>query len=89
MLLCRIQINSNLQWETSVSKITHARITAMPQGFGDPMPKVVVRVDEGEEVVLFDFFPDEISFQPNEFIGLTRDAAFELKRRKDVEYLRS
>lgn len=69
--------------------ITHARITKLPQRFTDPLPEVLVRVDEGEEVKLFDFFPDEISFRADEFVGLTRDQAYGLKGRKDADYLSS
>lgn len=70
-------------------KITHARITAMPTQILDPMPQVMVRVEEGEEVLLFEYYPDEISFQASDFIGLTLQEAHDLKRKKDVNYLQS
>jgi hypothetical protein len=35
------------------------------------------------------FYPDELSFSEQEFIGLTREQAMSLRHRKDVAYLRS
>lgn len=34
------------------------------------------------------YYPDELYFSESEFIGLTREEASELMRRKDVAYLR-
>ena len=34
------------------------------------------------------YYPDELSFTPDEFIGLTRREASVLMERKDAEYLR-
>lgn len=74
-------------------KITAARITELPKTFSDPIPKVFVKfsnnTEETEEVELFDYFPDEISFTTDEFIGLTRGQALELKECKDRAYLQS
>lgn len=70
--------------------ITHCRITAMPKTFLDPMPAVMVRFDnKEEEVKLFEYYPDEISFDAHEFIGLTADQARALKFKKDKNYLQS
>lgn len=72
------------------ARITHARITEMPKGMMDPMPKVMIRVEgEAQERELFWYYPDEISFTADEFIGLTVTEAQALKFRKDVAYLRS
>lgn len=68
--------------------ITKARITTMPKNLFDPMPQVIVTV-AGEEQVLFEYYPDEISFTPGEFIGLTLAEAHELKFKKDKQYLQS
>lgn len=68
--------------------ITKARITEQPKSLFDPMPQVWVTYEDGEEEMLFDYYPDEISFTPGEFVGLTRDQAISLRHRKDVEYLR-
>lgn len=61
----------------------------MPEGMLDPMPEVKVVFDNGVEKVLFDFFPDEISFTEDEFIGLTEEAAIRLRTEKDIKFLQS
>jgi len=38
---------------------------------------------------LFEFYSDELHFEPVEFIGLTERQALELFHRRDVEWLRS
>ena len=70
-------------------KIVKARITAMPSSFLDPMPEVFATLEDGSEVRVFDFYPDEISFRPEEFVGLTVQEAYNLKSKKDRAYLRS
>lgn len=70
-------------------KIISARITAMPRSFTDPMPQVFVTTADGNEQLLFEYYPDEISFTTSEFVGLSVTDARDLKRRKDVAYLRS
>jgi hypothetical protein len=69
--------------------ITHCRITAMPVSFGDAMPKVMVRVNAGPEQELLWYYPDEISFTEEEFIGLSLEQGRKLKFTKDRAYLRS
>lgn len=69
-------------------EISSARITAYPKHFLDPMPQVYVTI-KGQEKLLFEFYPDEIQFRPEEFIGLTLDQAHDLKRRKNLAYLQS
>ena len=70
-------------------KIIEARITELPKSLFDPMPEVRVKFDSGREEKLFSFYPDEISFDANEFIGLTREQALRLYTKKDVAFLRS
>jgi hypothetical protein len=70
-------------------KITNARITPMPKDFFDPMPEVYVTYENGTEERLFKYYPDELSFHAQEFVGLTRDQAFDLYRKKDIRYLQS
>ena len=70
-------------------KITAATIGKMPTSLFDPMPKVSVTLENGETKTLFSFYPDEISFQASEFIGLTVEQAGQLRHKKDVAYLRS
>ena len=61
----------------------------LPEGIFDPMPKVKVVFDNGVEKVLFDFFPDEISFTEDEFMGLTEEAAINLRTEKDIRFIQS
>lgn len=74
-------------------KITSARITPlprpMPDGFMDPMPEVWVTTPVLGEQLLFWYYPDEIRFTPEEFIGLTIDEAYALRRKKDIDYLQA
>lgn len=61
----------------------------MPEGMFDDMPTVTARFSDGTEEVLFSFYPDEIDFEEEELIGLTRAEALELRRQKDQDYLQS
>jgi hypothetical protein len=74
-------------------KITSVIITQMPRpmpdGMFDPMPEVVATFENGSTKGLFSFFPDEVSFQPSEFTGLTEEEAHTLFQSKDTAYLRS
>lgn len=70
-------------------KITKCEITAYPKSFFDPMPQVIVTFEDGTKKNLFEFYPNEISFSPNEFIGLTEKEAYTLRFNKDKAYLQS
>lgn len=70
-------------------RVINARITAQPKSLFDPMPEVYVTLEGGEEVLLFDYYPDEISFTAEEFVGLTLDECRHLKFVKDRNYLTS
>lgn len=70
-------------------KITAATISEMPKKFGDPMPFVTVTYEDTTTEILFEYYPDEISFTPQEFIGKTKEQALQLRHDKDVAYLRS
>ncbi|GAP68714.1 hypothetical protein BA6E_104162 [Bacteroidales bacterium 6E] len=61
----------------------------MPEGMFDPMPEVRAFFNNGEEKILFDFFPDEIFFSENEVIGLTEEEAKRLRTEKDIKFLQS
>ena len=69
-------------------KITAARIAGLPQQMFGPNPEVFATVD-GKEEKLFDYYSDELSFAPGEFIGLTIEEGRALKQRKDKAYLQS
>ena len=51
--------------------------------------EVLVIYDNSSNEIIFTYYPDEISFEPNELIGLTRKQALELYHQKDIAYLRS
>jgi len=70
-------------------KIVSARITDQPKSMFDPMPRVYATTDDGQECFLFEYYPDEISFTPSEFVGLDLEQATNLKGKKDRAYLRS
>ena len=70
-------------------KVISSRITEQPKSFFDPIPQVFVTMENGIEEFLFDYYPDEISFTPNEFVGLTLDECRHLKFKKDKKFLTS
>lgn len=74
---------------TGDAVIVSARITAMPKKLFDPMPVVYVTDTTGTERELFSYYPDEISFTEQEFVGLTIEQGRTLKFTKDRAYLRS
>ncbi len=45
--------------------------------------------DDGEADVLFGFYDDELTFTPEEFVGLTASEAAELHRKRDIAYLQA
>ncbi len=53
------------------------------------MPKVYITLDNNIEEFLFEFYPDEINFSQEEFVGLTVEEAKSLKFKKDKVYLQS
>ena len=57
----------------------------MPQTLTDPMPTVTATFEDGHTEILFAYYPDEISFTEDEFIGLTEHDAYRLKYRKDLD----
>ena len=81
--LCINQLNKKTM------KVVLSRITEQPKSFFDPMPKVYVTMENGVEEFLFEYYPDEISFTPDEFVGLTIEECRHLKFVKDKKYLQS
>lgn len=51
--------------------------------------EVDVMYNDGTVEMIFGYYPDELSFNEREFIGLTKDDALELFRQRDMAYLRS
>lgn len=60
----------------------------MPEGMFDPMPEVIATFDDGSRKSLFTFYPDEVSFTEEDFIGLTEEEAHSLCQDRDTAYLR-
>ena len=70
--------------------ITECKITPMPKSMFDDMPKVMGKFEGEEEFThILTFYPDEISFSEEEFIGLTMAEARALHGKKDRAYLTS
>lgn len=69
--------------------IASCKIGPYPTSIWGPLPEVVVTLDDGATKNLFHFYPDELSFQDSEFVGLTVGQAMQLRHDKDVAYLRS
>lgn len=67
--------------------VISSRITDQPKSLYDPIPRVYVTLENGNEEFLFEYYPDEISFTPSEFIGLTIKECRHLKFKKDKNYL--
>mgnify|MGYP001214510960 CR=1 FL=1 len=61
----------------------------MPEGMFDQMPSVRVTLSDGNNLSLFEYYPDEISFVESEFIGLTVAEAESMLTKKDVKFLQS
>lgn len=50
---------------------------------------VWVTMEDKREMILCSYYPDELHFEPEEFLGLTMYQARDLYNRKDKEYLRN
>jgi hypothetical protein len=70
------------------SRIVSVVISPIPREVWEPLPVVTATFDDGSTRLLFSYFPDEISFLPREFVGLTEEEARALKAEKDSTYLR-
>jgi hypothetical protein len=69
------------------TRIVRVLISPIPREVWEPLPVVTATFDDGSTRELFSYFPDEISFLPAEFVGLTEDEARTLKAKKDGTYL--
>lgn len=70
-------------------RIASVVITPMPKTLFDPMPVVYATFDDGTEEALFSYYPDEIQFTEQEFLGLTRQEAKALFVKRDKLWLQS
>lgn len=50
---------------------------------------VDVTYEDNSNETIFSYFPDELHFNSNQFINLTKDEAKRLCTKKDIAYLRS
>lgn len=48
-----------------------------------------VEYEDGAQENIISFYPDEIRFLPDEFIGMTRQQAINHYHNRDIAYLRS
>ena len=48
---------------------------------------VIVTMEDKTEMILCSYYPDELSFEPEEFLGLTIYQARDYYHQKDVAYL--
>ena len=69
------------------ARIVSVVISPIPREVWEPLPVVTATFDDGSKRELFSYFPDEISFLPSEFVGLTEEEATALKAKKDSVYL--
>jgi hypothetical protein len=69
------------------ARIVAARITRQPRHMFDLMPVVWAAFEHGGEHPLFSYFPDEISFEVGEFVGLTKAEAIDLRCHKVKQHL--
>jgi len=75
--------------EPRITRIEFDPPRPKPAGFLDPTPTVIATFDDGTRKDLFSFYPDEISIGEGDLVGLTEAEARDVKRQKDVRYLRS
>lgn len=73
----------------SEPKIESVVIENLGGGMFDPIPKVVATFDDKQTKALFSYYPDEISFNETELVGLTEAEALEVRQQKDVRYIQS
>jgi len=74
--------------EPTPPRIVSATIGPIPVEVWDPLPEVTATFTDGSVRRLFSYFPDEVSFLPQEFVGMTEDEARALKAKKDSVYLK-
>lgn len=50
--------------------------------------RINVTYEDGSTEGIYFYYPDELRFTEDEFVGLTRDEAKQLCHQKDLDYLR-
>jgi hypothetical protein len=71
-----------LKYQLSGKKILKAEITPlprpMPEGMNDPMPEIFATFEKDFRISLGTYYPDEVSFTADMFVGLTYHEATEM-----------
>lgn len=74
-------------------KIVKAEIIKKKEAFGNILfsseYKLRAELEDGTITDVFSYYPDELHFSPEEFIGKTIEEAKEIKIKKDIAYLQS
>lgn len=73
----------------TVNRIVSVRITPLPKHLGDALPEVWVTLSDGTIKMLFTYYPDEVSFDEKDLLGLTEEEARLLKFGRDRAHLQS
>ena len=64
-------------WQQGARRIVSAEITAgpgpLPAGVFNQAPELLATLEDGKQVELFSYYPQERSFTPDDFVGLTVD----------------
>lgn len=58
------------------------------QSFLD-LGRVEATFEDGSTAVVLEYYPDEVSYSPHEFVGKTRDEVLDMHRAKDRAYFLS
>jgi len=69
-------------------KIKAARLTSSTNRYGNVEFRAVME-DGTADVLVFAWFNDELTFNPQEVVGLTIEEARDLKQNRDIAYLQS
>lgn len=69
-------------------KIVDATISTSNHRYGDLEFRATME-DGTKDVFVFPWFSDELTFSPQEIVGLTVEEACDLKEKRDIAYLRS
>ena len=68
-------------------KIARVSIELLGNTFIDAKASVQATFEDGSSKAIFCFYPDEISIDPLELVGLTEPEAIALHRKKDRAFL--
>lgn len=79
--------------EARIDGLTTTPCTASAASMFNEMPRVMYKMEGASDTSpfeeLFSYYPDEIQFSADEFVGLTLGEARQLFRDRDIAYLQS